>query len=241
MRCKVRIQKITSNPVPYDYQYGLASMLYKRLANSNIRLANNLHGHQGFKFYTFSNLVIEDRIPDEHGLNFTRAYFIISSPDLEFIQSFTEGLLMKPDFFLGRDNRVNFIINSIEILPPREFSDRCTFTTLSPLYVKTLRKKDEKLVKIDLYPKDAKFYENLHTNLTSRYEEFHGYKIDNDFFDIIDVKNFKAKRVTIDNSYRRCSLLSLTLEANPDLIKFAYDAGLGEKNAMGFGCIEVLE
>jgi hypothetical protein len=28
----------------------------------------------------------------------------------------------------------------------------------------------------------------------------------------------------------------MRLQASPELLKFAYDAGLGEKNAMGFGC-----
>jgi CRISPR-associated endoribonuclease Cas6 len=33
----------------------------------------------------------------------------------------------------------------------------------------------------------------------------------------------------------------MKLEASPELVKFAYDAGLGEKNAMGFGCLGVVE
>ncbi|MDY0388028.1 MAG: CRISPR-associated endoribonuclease Cas6 [Methanolobus sp.] len=240
MRCKISIQKTSSTSIHFDYQYGLASMLYKRLANANITLANELHSHQGFKFYTFSNLVIEDRIADKKGLNFTKAHFFISSPDPEFIRSFTEGLLMEPEFFLGRDTKANFVIESVEILPQQKFYDTCTFRTLSPLYVKTMRKKGDKLAEFDLYPKDAKFYENLHTNLTSRYEEYYGHKAEHDFFDILDVNTFKPKRVSIGNSFRRCSLLTMTLEASPELVKFAYDAGLGEKNAMGFGCLEVV-
>lgn len=241
MRCKISVRKTSSNPLHYDYQYGLASMLYHRLANANIALANEMHSHQGFKFYTFSNLVIEDWIPNKQGLNFTKAHFFISSPDTDFIRSFTEGLLMEPEFFLGKGQKASFIIESAEILSPMEFSDSCKFTTLSPLYVKTMRKKGEKLTEFDLYPKDSKFYENLHTNLTSRYEEYHGYKVEHDFFEILKVKNVKAKRVSIDNSFRRCSMLTMKLEASPELIKFAYDAGLGEKNAMGFGCMGVVE
>jgi CRISPR-associated protein, Cas6 family len=215
-------------------------MLYHRLANANIALANELHNHQGFKFYTFSNLVIEDWIPNKQGLNFTKAHFFISSPDTEFIRSFTEGLLMEPEFFLGKSSKANLTIENAEILSPPELSDTCIFKTLSPVYVKTLRKKGDKLAEFDLYPKDAKFYENLHTNLTSRYEEYYRHKVEQDFFEILDVKNFKPKRVSIDNSFRRCSMLTMKLEASPELIKFAYDSGLGEKNAMGFGCLGVV-
>lgn len=240
MRCKVSIQKISSFPLNYDYQYGLASMLYKRLAAANICLANETHSHQGFKFYTFSNLIIHDRIPNKQGLNFTHAHFYICSVDSEFIRSFAEGLLQDPKFFLGKDRKTNFIIESIEIIPQQNFSDKCIFSTISPLYIKTMRKQGDHLSEVDLYPKDSKFYENLHTNLVARYEEYYGNNIENDFFEIIDVKNFKPKRVSIGNSFRRCSLLDMTIEANPELLRFAYDAGLGEKNAMGFGCIDII-
>jgi CRISPR-associated protein, Cas6 family len=33
----------------------------------------------------------------------------------------------------------------------------------------------------------------------------------------------------------------LTIEGNPDLIKLAYESGLGEKNSLGFGMIEVVK
>jgi len=29
------------------------------------------------------------------------------------------------------------------------------------------------------------------------------------------------------------------MEADPQLVKFAYDCGLGEKNSMGFGMVEM--
>ena len=35
--------------------------------------------------------------------------------------------------------------------------------------------------------------------------------------------------------------MDIYLSANPELLEFAYDAGLGEKNAMGFGCLGILK
>jgi CRISPR-associated endoribonuclease Cas6 len=240
VRSKITIRKPSGGPLFYDYQYGIASMLYSRLAAANISLANSIHSHQGFKFYTFSNLIIEERIRDKDGLNFTKAHFFLSSPDPEFIRSFTERLLLEPEFFLGKKKKVDFIIERVEILPQREFSDTCTFKTLSPVYVKTMRKRDGKLVEVDLYPKDAKFYENLHTNLTARYEEFYGHLVEHEHFEVVDVKDVKPKRISIGNSFRRCSLMKMEVEASPELVEFAYDAGLGEKNAMGFGCVDMV-
>jgi CRISPR-associated endoribonuclease Cas6 len=42
-------------------------MLYAKLATSNIELADKTHSQRGFKFYTFSNLILEDRIPEKTG------------------------------------------------------------------------------------------------------------------------------------------------------------------------------
>ena len=243
MRSKITVRKISRVPIHFDYQYGIASMLYARLATANVSLANEIHSHTGFKFYTFSNFIIEDWIPAKRGLNFTTAHFFISSPDAEFIRSFTEGLLLEPEFFLGtgeKGMKADFIIERVEILPAPVFSDSVVFKMLSPVYVKTQRKKDGRLVEVDLYPKDSKFYENLHTNLVERYEEFYGHGVEHDYFEVLDVDDFKPKRVSIGNSFRRCSLMKMTMEASPELIGFAYDAGLGEKNAMGFGCVGVV-
>ena len=144
MRCKVNIKKVSLGPLHYDYQYGLASMLYAKLATSNIELADETHSKKGFKFYTFSNLILEDRIPEKNGLNFRAAHFFLSSPDPEFIRSFAEGLLLEPEFFLGNnENKASFIIERIEVFPVVQFSNTCTFRTLSPIYLKTLRNQED--------------------------------------------------------------------------------------------------
>jgi len=240
LRSKITVRNISNLPVNFDYQYGLASMLYFKLAGADVKLANETHAHQGFKFYTFSNLVPINRIHVKSGLCFEKAYFILSSPDDRFIRSFAEGLLQQPEFYLdGPNGRANFVIERIEILREISFSDECWFKTLSPIYIKTVRKENEGLREIDLYPTEPKFYENLHKNLTERFSEFYS-KEPVDHFDVIETADIKPKRIKIADNYRRCNLMNLRIQASPELLKFAYDAGLGEKNAMGFGCIEVV-
>ncbi len=241
MRGKITVRNLSNLPVNFDYQYGLASMLYFKLASADIKLANETHSHQGFKFYTFSNLVLMNRKPSESGLCFERAFFILSSPDDRFIKSFAEGLLQQPEFYLdGPNGKADFVIERIEILKDLSFGDECWFKTLSPIYVKTIRKENESLREIDLYPTEPKFYENLHKNLIERFSEFYG-KAFVDYFDVVETAGIKPKRIKIAESYRRCSLMSLRLQASPELLKFAYDAGLGEKNAMGFGCVDMMQ
>lgn len=142
-----------------------------------------MHSHRGFKHYTFPNLNIEDRIPDQNDLNSNKAHFIISSLDAEFIGNFAKGILSSPDFYLStQDKKVEFIVKSIEMLSKIGFTEYCTFKTLSPIYIKTQTKVGGKFTAEDLYPMNSKFYENLKDNLIERYNEFSGQKIDSIFF-----------------------------------------------------------
>jgi len=239
MRCKISVTKKSSTPLHYDYQYGISSMLYAKLADSDWQMAKDLHSHKGFKYYTFSHLVLENDFDCRKGLDFEDAHFILSSPNSEFISGFTEGLFISPEFHLkNKGEKIDFQIRDIEVLKTPEISTSCKFRTLSPIYTKTLRPSEGGFKEYDLYPKDAKFYENIHKNLVSKYEEYYQNKVDADYFEIRGVDDFKAKKIKIGNSYRRCSLCTMEVTGNPGLLKFAYDAGLGEKNAMGFGCID---
>jgi CRISPR-associated endoribonuclease Cas6 len=240
MRAKISILNVSNFPINYDYQYGLASMLLSKLSLVNIELASETHTRQGFKFYTFSGLKFMDGSIDKVGLSFVKAFFILSSPDDRFIKSFMDGLLLYPNFYLdGPRGVVDLIIEHISILEDVSPGDECWFRTLSPIYVKTVRKEKESLRETDLFPTEPKFYENLHKNLVERFVQFYG-REPNNHFDVIETSDFKPKRVKIGDSYRRCSLISMKIQASPELLKFAYYAGLGEKNAMGFGCVDII-
>ncbi|MEF8880188.1 MAG: CRISPR-associated endoribonuclease Cas6, partial [Candidatus Thermoplasmatota archaeon] len=192
IRAEIDVKKISDGFLPFDYQYALSSMLYGKLAEGNVSLANQAHSHQGFKWYNFSNLILDGYTSNENGLSFKEGSFILSSPDKDFVKAFAEGLLKKPEFNLFDQN---FLVSSIEILDKPDLKDKKMFKTLSPVFVKTKRKKDDKLVEWDLYPTDGKFHENVHQNLVDRYKEYYGHPPDEDFFEITDVENFKSKKV----------------------------------------------
>ncbi len=70
MRAKISVRKNSGMPLGYDYQYWLASMLLDRLNTADGDLADFMHSHTGYKYYTFSNLVLEDRRKVKSGLQF---------------------------------------------------------------------------------------------------------------------------------------------------------------------------
>ena len=55
--------------------------------------------------------------------------------------------------------------------------------------------------------------------------------------------NVKRKRISINKgsqtTYHRAYMMDLILEGDIELIEFAYDVGLGEKNSIGFGMVKL--
>lgn len=239
MRAKISIRKTTPEPMHYDYQYWLASMLLNRLNNAKEELADFLHANEGYRYYTFSNIIIEEKKrTTKKGIRFERGHFYITALDPDFIEGFVKGLLQEPNFNLGKSE---FLVEEVYILERKQIPEICTMKTLSPVYVKTKRlTKDGELMEWDLHPKNGKFHENIHKNLVSRYKERYGKKPKEDHFEIIEILQQKERRYKIKGSYRRCTEMKFKVQGSRELLNLAYNAGLGEKNAMGFGCVGVV-
>jgi len=241
MRAKIFIHKTGKQPLPYDYQYYLAGMLLTKLRTADVEFANELHASTDFKYYTFSYIKYTNSMKQtshSKGLHFDEGHFFLSSPDKKFIRSFCEGLLESPEFHL---NGIDMRVERIEILPHMKFNGKkTTFKMISPLFLKTRVEENGELVEKDLYPTDGKFYENFHSTLARKYQTFYGQAPDDNHFYLTTLGRFKPKRHRIGDGRRRASLLTFQLDAPQELVSFGYEAGFGEKTAMGFGCAEVV-
>ena len=233
-KCKLRI--------PFNYNHILSAIVYNKIYD--LELAQKLHSSQSYKFFTFSNLhihkfkSIKDGLLSQNG----KIDFTISSPDDYLIKSLVEGFL--------EDLTVDFIgeallVEKVELLPSPEFTDKINVETLSPVIARTKKEVDGELKTWDLAPSEEQFYRSLENNLINKYKEFN--KIDETEKKITissEMAHVKRKRISIDKNdqktFHRAYLMDLTLEGDLDLIKFAYDAGLGEKNALGFGMVKVI-
>ena len=260
MRASILLHNQSSRIIPFDYQYPLACWLLRCFSLGDFELARDLHASKGFKPYCFSNLLPMNGSVKRNGLDFTRARVLFSSPDPDFVRTLAEGLLNKPEFKLMRRP---FVVEEIRLLPSPSIGSCERIRTLSPVYVKTARETQSPvgrdgcraannfaaarppLREWDLYPSDGKFYDNLHRNLVERFEDFYGRPPSRDDFEILDVDEVRPKRVVIGSghraTYRRCAHFTFTAAGNSELLQFMYDAGLGEKQAMGFGCVELAE
>lgn len=236
---EVRISVDLDNPdrkaIPFDYQYSLASAMYSKLKLIDEKLARNLHESKGFRHFCFSNLLLGDHESDRQGIRFSKAKLIVSSPSEEFIRDFAEGFLLEPQLRIGI---AILKVAKVEVLPKNELSSVMRFKTLSPIITRTVREDGGEKTEWELYPRDGKFYDNIHSNLVERYKDFYGSSPKNNRFEIRQIHWFKPRRVSVAGTPRRCSLMEFTMTSSEELMNFAYYSGLGEKQAMGFGCVE---
>jgi CRISPR-associated endoribonuclease Cas6 len=244
MRFKITILLKRKNVLlPHDHQYFLSAYIYRTIESADPYYSLELHRPKKYKHFTFSYLMTKKRMNTDKGIlvKDNEIYFFISSPDSRFLKTLVEGMLASPEIKI---KNIKGVISEMKILQQPELDGKIRFRTLSPIVIKKsvgVRKFEgkKKIEWINLYPKDEEFSERLINNLKSRFSDYYG-KDASDKHLNIKILNFKPKKHRIVNTYHRCALCDMIVEGDKELIKYGYEAGLGEKNAMGFGMVRVV-
>ncbi|OPY24777.1 MAG: CRISPR-associated endoribonuclease Cas6 [Methanobacterium sp. PtaU1.Bin097] len=232
MRIRVDLQGPPNLFVPFNYNHIIASIIYNQIYD--LDLAAELHLKHGFKFFTFSQLMIHRRRQVKGGfLSDGYLHFFISSPDETLVNNLIRGFYKRPDIsFQGQHLQVK----DVKLIPKPRFKEHMHLKTLSPIIVRTRR--NNKIW--DLGPDDKLFYDGLKRNLLKKYKEYNGTEdVKEDINIELDLNRTRRRRIAITKddkkTFNRCYMAELDIEADLNLIKFAYDVGLGERNSMGFG------
>lgn len=242
MRLKINIKAKNNYKVPFNYHHILSSIIYNKIAD--LDLANELHDSTSFKFFNFSQLniprrkIVKDGIIAKNG----KLNFYLSSPNDLLIRSLVDGFVNDLEIKFKNEK---LVVEKIEALKTPEFSEKSEFKTLSPINIRDMQEVDGKIKRRDLAPSD-KFFKGIENNLIKKYCIFNNIKsTDNQIKVYSEMANVKRKRITIpkgpNTTYHRAYMMDVILEGDIDLIEFAYDVGLGEKNSMGFGMIRHIE
>ena len=242
MRLEIILKGKNNFKVPFNYNHILSAIIYNKIADLNF--ANELHSSKSFKFFTFSQIYIPKRRIVKDGIIAKDGVisFYISSPNDFLIKSLVDGFL--EDLEISFQNQ-KLTIQKIEALKTPEFSSNSEFKTLAPIIVRTKKEIDGELKIWDLAPSD-KFFKSLENNLIKKYIKFNNLTKTDKKINIYSDMNFvKRKRISINKgnatTHHRAYMMDLILEGDLDLIEFAYDVGIGEKNSMGFGMVKLLE
>lgn len=242
MRLEIILKGKNNFKVPFNYNHILSAIIYNKI--SDLNFANELHSSKSFKFFTFSQIYIPKRRIVKDGIIAKDGVisFYISSPNDFLIKSLVDGFL--EDLEISFQNQ-KLTIQKIKALKTPEFSSKSEFKTLAPIIVRTKKEIDGELKIWDLAPSD-KFFKSLENNLIKKYIKFNNLTKTDKKINIYSDMNFvKRKRILINKgnatTHHRAYMMDLILEGDLDLIEFAYDVGIGEKNSMGFGMIKLLE
>ncbi|NPA74610.1 MAG: CRISPR-associated endoribonuclease Cas6 [Euryarchaeota archaeon] len=244
MRVKVHLRGSGILPFNYHYQLSAAMYHYKKLADAE--LSARLHYSTDIKTFTFSEIMVPKRrirTREPKGIEILDdySYIIYSSPVKEYIEAVVTGMLSEPALRIGR---LKFTIARIEVLetPDVDWKD-VHFRTLSPVVVSTRNSEDKK---VPVYPTEPQWYVNVEKNIKHQYEEVHGEVPDGRLN--IEVMHFKTKGYEfkknkdgkIEEGYIKAVHGHFRFRGVPELIKFAYEAGVGERGAQGFGCLALV-
>lgn len=211
------------------YKHAIQGFIYKMLERTAY---SGLHDAWGFKFFCFSDIFPIS--PFQEGKH---KKLIISSPDEKFIKILGKACLATPRAHLGPV--------PIEITKVKTVKLRVTrsFITGSPV---VLYKNNRKNLYFSFHKGDTVpyFLERALDNAVTKYNAYHGGNLEPNFplFDRLTFKKEVAIKnvingkefLMIGSTWTRLEKVMIEPELFP-FYTFLLDAGLGEKNSMGFG------
>ncbi|QER42557.1 CRISPR-associated endoribonuclease Cas6 [Thermodesulfobacterium sp. TA1] len=230
--------------LPIHYNEVLQGLIYHLLDRA---LAEKLHNEgfvyqkRRFKFFTFSRIFGKlEKERDKFKISSPFKFFI-SSPYTEMLLSLTSNFLYNKEIQLDV-NRV--WLESIKVLPSPEIRKEILIRMLSPLTVySTLYGADGKKKTYYYHPNEKNFSMLVKENIIKKYKAFYKKMPPSEEFFIEPIKLEKGneKIIIYKGFVIKGWMGNFVLRGDPELLRLAYDAGLGAKNSQGFGMFEVIK
>ncbi|MBO1364471.1 CRISPR-associated endoribonuclease Cas6 [Prevotella sp. A2931] len=257
MRFKIifQIDRKYGDCLPVNYQYEQSAMIYKILSKANAEFSAWLHDNgfkldngKHFKLFCYSRFQFEKYriLPKAGCINIigNKIEWLVSFLPEQTTAEFVQGLFANQHVVVGnKDYRVALDVVGIEAQPSLSLEEKMEFRANSAICI---RERQGDRVQY-LSPMDNHYRDGLLKGLLARYESFYGQSFTGDVssfdFELMTDKP-KSTLVTIkagtpDQTRVRGFRYDFRLTAPIELMKIAYDGGLGELCSQGFGFIEI--
>ncbi len=227
----------------WDYVNYLQGLVYRALGEYNLGLAHKIHdegfagGGKRFRLFTFS--LLYPRVPPrvvEGGLEIAgEVRWWFSSPVVGLVEALAGGLLGMEEVRVG-PLRGHLVRIGVEPLP--EFGTEAVFTTLSPVVASTGEGVDEggRFRRRFLGPEDPEFFRVLVQNLRRKAEACQ-LAVPEGPVEFGVLGRWKSRLFTSHGVKVRGWQVTLRMRGPAPLLRLAYEAGLGERTAQGFGML----
>lgn len=265
MRLRITLRPLQRNcSIPLNYSYYLSTVIYHWIEISSKEYADFLHNNgytidgtvKRFKHFCFSQLVVPQRriINGRLIIESPRIDWYVSMPVEKSLEHLVIGIFEKKELYIEQ-KECRFVVDQVEILPEPSWTRQMKFRMMSPTTASTQDVHNGSLGIHYLTQDDNRIESALQKNIINKYISLYGQPpedtefrctFDEKFIENMSRKGKKiTKLITIKEGHEEESkvrgfLCPVTIEGNPQLIKLAYESGLGEKNSMGFGMLEIL-
>jgi CRISPR-associated endoribonuclease Cas6 len=261
LRLKLTLCAPDNGMVPFNYNYPLSSSIYSLLRFGSPEFSAFLHdigyklNGKVYKLFTFA-LKFERFSIKQTGIHILspNAYLYISSPFIDdFIRNFIIGTFESQHIVIADLHYSTlFRIKNAELIPAPVFMEKMKFMLLSPLVLSTRRERQGEMRQYYLRPEDGDDINRIITlNTRNKFQIMYGKENTSALRLSWDEGYLKknrrvTKKVTIDeNGQYPIDIIGMqapfTLEGEPELIRVGYECGFGEKNAMGFGMVDLIQ
>jgi CRISPR-associated endoribonuclease Cas6 len=242
-----RISLSAEKPIalPFSYHEVLQGFIYR---NIDAGLASHIHDQgfvsngRSFKLFTFSKILDKGVLNAERTkLSFDgQLQFAVCSPMAFFIRSLVSSLSANSSLKLWH-NTVKLTAFSItDNILNTAGNVKVSVKTLSPVTIySTLHKADGKGVYTRyFFPNDKLYSEMLTENLLNKAASM-GLTAPSSFLKVKGGRTYTEALTKYKNFIVKGYEGELELSGDAQLINIALECGLGAKNSMGFGCIEL--
>ncbi|MEM4166623.1 MAG: CRISPR-associated endoribonuclease Cas6 [Candidatus Bilamarchaeaceae archaeon] len=248
MRLKLELKADKNNFLPHGYNKYISAMIYDKIKLADDMFAQKLHdkGYYSeqhyYKMFTFSKLKgqIINHSKDKGVLFDTNVYLYISSPIIRIIEAIKKGISLDSNVKLHNTSFKCVNIEDVsEVVVKRT---PIKFKTMSPIVVstKSYTENKDKLRKLYLLPNDSDFSSVLAKNLI-RKAKLLGLNVDVEQEDVkvLPLGRLRTGAVDFYGGKIIYSQGYFVYYGPPELFNVGYRAGFGERNALGFGMIEI--
>ena len=246
--------------IPVNYQYPLASAIYKILQNADAEYSAFLHekGYgKGFKLFTFSDIKCPFKIDGDRLLLLSNKIEIIVCFHLpKAAETFIKGLFLSQQIDIAdKKSKASFTVQQIASLasPLDGFKENDEVEILlkpsSPVVCGLKNKKGNYSF---LSPTDDRYEEMLFVNWEEKCKAVLSEKeekaMNNAFIQILFYSNPpKSRLITIksgtpaETKIRGFNNFQIKIKGKKEAVQLILDSGIGLYNAQGMGCVEITE
>lgn len=253
MRVEAEVQK--DSIIPWNYQYPMMRLIYELIKDDKLRQKIHDYGYKynkrTYKPINFSKLFGKIESFDRMGIKFRNniVSFFVSSIEEHVFYMIAYGILdslSKGKTFKLGDASIAF--RTIELVEDVQIPEQniVIIKTLSPISIHKYDEEKDKKISVNPYSDEYSKYVTL--NLIRKTKAVFGIDYDpNEVYlklnplshksvrsKLIDVKGDKVK------AYEGTFVCYIPSRKSKDLLKTGYLLGMGEKNGIGFGMINIL-